>query len=376
MNTTDWDTAVRRKQKNKKTVGLQENEESLLDIMKPQNTHDEDLANTNADTFQARTEEIMLETILKSKDCPLLQNIINELSNTNPVKWNGKTGDDIFPDILTDGNILHKETTIKELQIISNEMRCCTGRLWITSNMNKSQMVNVVVKAFGGKLFVSEEKARKQKKNFNVDSLVQTCTKILKNPSYPIEHLQIPLGTLYQKENRDMWYRNATVNMNCKIPICTDNGKETNIEFFSYPERSLEMAELEFRTFDFTHILTNLHTQVLTRGFDYCKKEHFEHLSVNRPDILSLALVFDKIDQQNTFTAMRMFNYDVENYMRKNGFAETADFIQLVRNWHDTCNRRGLSADERVQHLFAMHAFLMKEVNFDSVPFQFTGRYI
>ena len=195
MNTTDWDTAVRRKQK---TVGLQENEESLLDIMKPQNTHDEDLANTNADTFQARTEEITLETILKSKDCPLLQNIINELSNTNPVKWNGKTGDDIFPDILTDGNILHKETTIKELQIISNEMRCCTGRLWITSNMNKSQMVNVVVKAFGRKIFVSEEKARKQKKHFNVDSLVQTCTKILKNPSYPIEHLQIPLGTLYQ----------------------------------------------------------------------------------------------------------------------------------------------------------------------------------
>ena len=86
--------------------------------------------------------------------------------------------------------------------------------------------------------------------------------------------------------------------------------------------------------------------------------------------------MFDKIDQQNAFTAMRMFNYDVENYMRKNGFEETAQFIKLVRNWHDTCNRRGLSANEGVQHLFAMHEFLTKEVNFDSVPFQFTGRYI
>ena len=173
-----------------------------------------------------------------------------------------------------------------------------------------------------------------------------------------------------------MWYRNARVQMNCKIPNHTDNGQERDMEFFSYPERNLETAELEFRTFDFTHILTNLCTQILTRGFDYCKKEHFEHLSVNRPDILSLALVFDKIDQQNAFTAMRMFNYNVENYMRKHGFAETADFIKLVRNWHDTCNRCGLSADERVQHLFAMHEFLTKEVNFDSVPFQFTGRYI
>ena len=73
---------------------------------------------------------------------------------------------------------------------------------------------------------------------------------------------------------------------------------------------------------------------------------------------------------------MRMFNYDIENYMRTNGFEETADFIKLVRNWHDACNRRGLSADERVQHLFAMHEFLTKAVNFDSVPFQFPGRYI
>ena len=48
MNPTYLDTAARRKQRNKKTVGLQENEESLLDIIKPQNTNDEDLTNTNA----------------------------------------------------------------------------------------------------------------------------------------------------------------------------------------------------------------------------------------------------------------------------------------------------------------------------------------
>ena len=73
---------------------------------------------------------------------------------------------------------------------------------------------------------------------------------------------------------------------------------------------------------------------------------------------------------------MRMFNYDVENFIRTNGFEETADFIKLIRNWHDACNRRGLSADERVQHFFAMQEFLTKEVNFNSVPFQFPGRYI
>ena len=81
-----------------------------------------------------------------------------------------------------------------------------------------------------------------------------------------------------------------------------------------------------------------MRTQILTRGLDYCKKEHFEHLSTNNPSLLSLALVFEKTDQQNAFTAMHMFNYDVERYMRSKGFVQTADFIRLVRNWHDACN--------------------------------------
>ena len=63
---TELETAVPKKQRNKKTVGLQENEESLLDIIKPQNTNDDDLANTNVDNFQSRNEQLMLETILKS----------------------------------------------------------------------------------------------------------------------------------------------------------------------------------------------------------------------------------------------------------------------------------------------------------------------
>ena len=103
---------------------------------------------------------------------------------------------------------------------------------------------------------------------------------------------------------------------------------------------------------------------------------HFEHLSKNRPDILSLALVFDRTDQQNAFTAMRMFNYDVERYMRENQFDDTAKFICLVREWHDTCNRRGITADDRVSTLKRMHKFFTKGINFNCVPFQYPGRYI
>ena len=152
--------------------------------------------------------------------------------------------------------------------------------------------------------------------------------------------------------------------------------RKRKIELFSYPELSMSKSQLEFHTFDFTHILTNLRTQILTRGLDSCPKKHFEELSETRPDILSLAVVFDKIDQQNAFTAMRMFNCDVETFMRSKGYVETADFITIVRNWHNACNKRGISADNRVCVLYKMHKFLTDGINFNCVPFQYPRRYI
>ena len=99
-------------------------------------------------------------------------------------------------------------------------------------------------------------------------------------------------------------------------------------------------------------------------------------LCKERPDILSMALVYDKIDTQNAFTAMKMFRYSVQRWMQQQGFSETAHFIRLVRNWHDACNRRGLSVDTRVRYLSEMHEFLTKGMNFNCVPFQYPNRYI
>ena len=103
-----------------------------------------DLENTNVDVLTPDEDIINLEHILKNTDCPLLPNILNELVNMNTQKWHGKNCDDLFP-ILS--KCLIRNATVKELQIICGEIRCCTGRVWYTSNMNKSEMVNSVVKA-------------------------------------------------------------------------------------------------------------------------------------------------------------------------------------------------------------------------------------
>ena len=122
--------------------------------------------------------------------------------------------------------------------------------------MNKSEIVNSVVKAFGGNTFVEKEKSKCKKRTYNVETLVQACTTVVKVDVYPVQHLQIPLASLYQMENRDHWYEKATVPLSASIP--TDTNETQRIDFFCYPEYNTERKQLEFRTFDFTHILTNL----------------------------------------------------------------------------------------------------------------------
>ena len=318
------------------------------------NDQEEDGVN-EAENEQQRT--LSLDEYLKSDSCVILTNILNELKNSNPGKWLDKSIEDLFPALLTNRTSFVKETTVKELNIMCLELHCATGRNWSSSNMVKVEIVNEIVKAFGGNNFVNIE--RRKKKLFNPESLVTLCVNSMKNNSFPKKLIQIPLASLLQIEHRHEWFGRATVPLKCYVPTSTQ-GKIKTIDFFSYPEFCHLRNQLEFRTFDFMHVLTNLHTQILTQGLEYCKREHFEHLSIHKPGLLSLALVFEKTDKQNAFTAMCMFNYDVERYMRENNFVDTANFIQLVRNWHDACNHHGLSADMRVLYLMEMHEFLTK----------------
>ena len=147
------------------------------------------------------------------------------------------------------------------------------------------------------------------------------------------------------------------------------------VEHFSIPEFSIERDQVELKTMDYTHMLTNMRNHILTHGDDFCPKEHFQHIADNRPDILSRALVHDKIDIQNAFFAMKMFSKPVEDYLCENSFEETADFICLVRQWHSACNLRGICADERMCLITQFHNFLTKDINFDKFPPQF-GHYV
>ena len=282
----------------------------------------------------------------------------------------------MYTHLLTDAKELLKMCTVKELNIIATELRCFTCRLWFSANLLKAENVNVIVSAFGSAPLTSIESSHKKDKLYQPDTLLTLASCALKLESYPVEHLQISLGTVIHHQLKEDWYTNATCPLSVPIPHEHNSALVKEMEFFSYPEMSTNRNQLEPRTFDFTHILTNIRNKILTRGFQFYKKEHFEELCKERPDILSIALVYDKIDTQNAFTAMKMFNYSVECWMIQKGYKDTAKFIRLIRNWHDACNKCGLSADRRVLYLNDMHEFLTQEINFNSVPFQFPERYV
>ena len=361
-----------------RVIGLQGSEKNLLDVVKGNSffrDENNEVENINPDTVTGGLShnEQSLDSYLFSDNSSILQNILNELSNAFPNKWSDKTVHDLYPELLASPQNLLSKATLKELIIIGMELRCATGRTWYSANSVKADIANIIAKAFGSSCSVTVQ--RRKKKVHNPETLFNSCIGFIKNSSFPVEHLQIPIASLHLMMNRNEWYQNST--LPTQSYVTSETGATSRvIEFFSYPEFSAERQQMEFRTFDFTHILTNLRTQILTRGLDYCKKEHFHHLCENRPDILSIALVHEKTDQQNAFTAMRMFSVEVERYMRDNNFDDTADFIKLVRNWHDACNKRGIKADVRVSRLCDMHEFLTKGINFDCVPFQYPGRYI
>ena len=95
-----------------------------------------------------------------------------------------------------------------------------------------------------------------------------------------------------------------------------------------------------------------------------------------RPDILSRPIVEDRSDPQNVFTAIKFFSLPVQHNMLSKGYAETAHFIQLIRNWFRACNARRIKADERVEYWYDTHEFLTRGVDFKQFPSPLCSRYV
>ena len=65
-----------------------------------------------------------------------------------------------------------------------------------------------------------------------------------------------------------LWNGRRNTEEYCHIPNEDSTEVDTVMEFFSIPEYSKQRNQLEFRTLDYTHMLTNMRSHISSRGYD------------------------------------------------------------------------------------------------------------
>ena len=374
-NTTDD-----KKLCSKKVIGLRETERNLVHLLDTEIVAalEEEIGDlTEADgaedsVVQEDRSKILLRLALKHSDIKLLAEILEDLKEYNTKKWGNYSSEQLYPTLLTSVVELNKNCTVPELSIIGKVMEHKTGRKFFISGAPKAVNLNNISKAFGAHEFMALPIRRENFKR-KVKSLQMLSKEILMREDYKVTQLQVSLANAIHREKREKWINDCPINLIAYVPNIYSN--HVLFPMFSYPEYNKKRKQIEHRTLDYTHILTNMKTHILTKGYDFCPKEHFQDLAHLKPDLLSRPLVFDNIDQQNAYSAIAMFSVQVQHFLEKRGHTESANFVQLVREWHSACDTRGIRADLRVTLLYNMYCFLTHDIDFNRFPFTLTGRY-
>ena len=282
-----------------------------------------------------------LRQLLTSKGLKLLEDIAVELKEYAPDKWRHLTMSDLFPDMLCDAKVLVAKCTKDEIRIIRTVLEAYTSWAFFNASFTKARNANIITRAFEGTSFVQEiTKPRPVRMKTNPDTLRQQCLKLILDRRYPLLTLQVSYASVTNWVRMNDWVIQSKIQLHVKIPRKMAGLSDIQFQLFCYQEFSEERKQLEPRTLDFSHVLTNIRMHICRQRYDFCKMEHFLELCSKRPDILSHSVVEDRADPQNVFTAIRFFSLPVQCYMLSKGYAETAHFIQLIRNWFRACNER------------------------------------
>ena len=186
---------------------------------------------------------------------------------------------------------------------------------------------------------------------------------------FPLLVLQAAYAGLVHVKNRREWHRRKTITMEAYVPIVGDF-----VPLFYFPEFSEVRQQIEVRTMDYTHQLTNLRGIICKRGLENVKKSEFERIANLFPEILSKGIVQGELDKQCASLAIELFSEKVECKLLQNRARNEALFVKLVRNWYKACDERGMSADDRVNNLWAFYAYLTKDIEFNKFPAY--GQYV
>ena len=207
--------------------------------------------------------------------------------------WSDYSEEDLFPHILMDKQSL-LSLTRHDLHIIIKEIDKVTVQKLFFPKDNKDTRAAKIAFLFGsGQLLYSTPQ--------KVPELKQLAHDIVEK--FPLPVLQsVYAGALHTKHKR-IWKRNSTTDMTAYIPVLDEH-----FPLFYYPDMSKVWNQIEFRTLDYTHQLTNLRAIVCKSGIDNVRKSEFERISNDYPEILDKGIVFGSLDKQCASLAMQLFS--------------------------------------------------------------------
>ena len=256
-----------------------------------------------------------------------------------------------------------------ELDVINEEIQREFGKSIFQKNDKKLLRVN--------KLFVQLRKMPQLLKFETSDeenivyyqpkTLFQTYKDFLLSSKYPKEYLAVPICDIGHFRRIKEWEQDSPVAINLPIPFLEDEHI-----IFNYPEISSERNQIEMRTFDYTHILNNLHFHVCNKGFTGVSTEAFIEVSKVDHDVLPRTIVEDKMDRQNSTISQRFFAKEVEEILIANGHYTEAEFVQNTRNWFRACDKRGMEITDRIKYLNTMYEYMVGKCNFSDYPLPLT----
>ena len=151
--------------------------------------------------------------------------------------------------------------------------------------------------------------------------------------TFPLTVLQSIYASIIHMENKKSGDLRATITMTAYIPVLKES-----IPLFHFPEKSTQRQQIEFRTLDYTHQLTNLQSIVCRKGIENVCRNEFVRICNEFPSILSKAIVEGECDKQCASMAIQLFSEDVERKLTENDAVHEALFVKLVRNWYKACD--------------------------------------
>lgn len=150
------------------------------------------------------------------------------------------------------------------------------------------------------------------------------------------------------------------------IPCPTEiQGVDRPVElWFPYPEYHEISGTLLTKGIDCSHNFIHLRVRTCTMGVCGVSSDAWKACARSNETILKISLVEDLIDKQSVPNARTNFCEEVEQWMRQNGYEDSANLTHIIRNWYAASDDSEIGAMDRIRFLLEMRDLLMDELIF------------